>query len=176
MSEASKLLGKKTEMLDIHGKVKYIHAVHLSKYGDWNIVLYPDEKSLEVIRDLQAEGLKNVLKKDEDNQYFIQFRREPEKLMRGKMVAFTPPRVVIVENGVGVPFDGMKVGWGSDVTVRLEVRWVTPPTSTKQVPAARWDSLRVDNLVPYDPDKTLMSADELEKHKSLTAAKEPEPW
>lgn len=164
-------MAKKTEMLDIHGKVKYIHAVSLSKYGDWSIVIYPDEKSLEVIRDLQGQGLKNILKKSEDG-YYVQFRRETQKLIKGQMVAFAAPRVVD-KNG---PMDGHKVGWGSDVTVRLELRWVTPPNSTKQVPAARWDSLRVDNLVEYDPDKTLLSDVDKEKQKSLLNAPEPEPW
>lgn len=162
---------KTTEMVDIHGKVKYIHAVTVSKFGDWTIVLYPDAKSLDYIRELQAEGLKNVLKKDDDG-YFIQFRRETQKLIKGQMVAFAAPRVV----KDGIPFDGHKIGWGSDVTVRLELRWVTPPNSTKQVPATRWDSVRVDNLVPYDPDKTLMSEEEIKKHKELVNAKEPEMW
>jgi hypothetical protein len=164
-------LSKKTEMVDVHGKVKYIHAVTPGKYGDWSVVLYLDEKSLEYIRDLQAQGLKNVLKKDDDG-YFITFRRELSKVIKGQLKAFAAPRVVDKDG----PMDGHKVGWGSDVTVRLEVRWVTPPNQTKQVPACRWDSLRVDNLVPYDPDKTLLSDVDKEAQKALINAPEPEPW
>ncbi len=171
-------MAKRTEMLDVHGKVKYIHAVNVSKYGDWNIVLIPDAASLEIIRDLQAQGLRNVLKKDDDG-YYIQFRRETQKLIKGSMVAFAAPRIV---DRNAVPINGNTVGWGSDVTVRLELRWVTPPNQTKQVPACRWDSLRVNELVPYDPDKTIKDPSEdhkaIEKNKELAKAPAPldNPW
>lgn len=140
-----------TEVLDVQGKVKYIHAVTFNKYDKWAVVIEPTLPSLEKIRDLQAQGLKNVMKKDENNVYYIQFSREPTKLMRGKVVAFAAPTVL---DSSGEIMDGSKVGRGSDVTVRLEVYQHGTPNGGKSK-AARWDSLRVDNLIPWEIDKDM---------------------
>lgn len=155
--------------VDIHGKVKYIHAVQLNKYGSWAVTLYPTEKSLEVCRELQAEGCKNVMKKDDDG-YYIQYKREPQKVMKGKMVAFAAPRVISAD---GKPMDGSVIGWGSDVTARLEVYYHGTP-SGKKAAAARWDSLRVDNLVEWQKEQ--LPPAEMAAHESLVNATEPEPW
>lgn len=160
----------KTELIDLHGKIKYIHAVAFNKYEKWSVTFYPTEESMKVILDLKADGVKNVLKKDDDG-YYIQFSREPTKLMRGKVVAFTAPKVIDRE---GKPFDGNKIGWGSDATIRLEVYQHGTPSGGKSK-AARWDSVRIDNLVPFEVDRDLPPA-EAEAVKSLHKAKEPEPW
>lgn len=139
-----------SELIDVQGKVKYIHAVNFNKYDKWSIVIYPTGPSLEIIRDLQAQGIKNVMKKDDDG-YFIQFSREPTKLIRGKVVAFPAPKVLGPD---GKPMDGLKVGRTSDVTVRLEVYPHGTPNGGK-AKASRWDSVRVDNLVPWEIDKDL---------------------
>lgn len=132
--------------------------------------MYPDTKGLEIIRELQAEGLKNVLKKDEDNQYFISFHRDPTKMMRGKLVSFAQPKVIDNE---GKPMDGNLIGWESDVTCRLEV-YKSAPNSAYRYVGARWDSLRVDNLVPWVKEQ--LGPDEREAHDSLVKAEEPSPW
>jgi len=161
-----------TKIMDVHGKIKYIHAVNLNKYGAWSVTLYPDTASLELIRELQAEGLKNVMKKDDDG-YFMQFKRDPQKLMRGKMVAFTAPKVVDKE---GKPFDGLKIGWGSDATVRLEVYRYGGQNGIARGIGARWDSIKINNLVEFEIDKSDWTTDEKDNIKSLTAVPEPEPW
>lgn len=152
-----------TKMVDVRGKIKYIHAVNLNKYGDWSITIYPDTASLEIIRDYQAKGWKNVMKKDDDG-YFIQFKRSPTKMMRGKVVAFTAPKVVGPDNQ---PMDGSKVGWGSDGIVRLEVYQHGTPSGGKAF-ANRWDSLKVTNLVEFSPDKSDWTDDEKDNIKSLS--------
>jgi len=164
-----------TKMVDVRGKIKYIHAVNLNKYGDWSITIYPDNASLEVIRDYQAKGFKNVMKKDDDG-YFIQFKRPPTKLMRGKVVAFTAPKVLVEKSdGTVEPMDGTKVGWGSDGIVRLEVYQHGTPSGGKAF-ACRWDSLKITNLVEFTPDKSDWSEEEKENIKSLTEVKDQEPW
>lgn len=159
-----------SDMIDVQGKLKYIHAVSFNKYDKWSVVFYPNPASLEVIRDLQAQGVKNVMKKDDDG-YFIQFSREPTKLMRGKVVAFTAPKVIDKE---GKPFDGNKIGRDSDATIRLEVYQHGTPSGGK-AKAARWDSVRIDNLVPWERDRDLPPA-EAEAVKSLTESPAQEPW
>jgi len=136
------------EMVDIHGKIKFIHAVAFNKYEKWSVTITPDQKSFDIVRDLQSQGIKNVIKKDEEtNEYYVSFSREPTKLIRGKVIAFTAPKVIDKD---GQPFDGTKIGRDSDATVRLEVYQHGTPSGGK-AKAARWDSVRIDNLVPYNP-------------------------
>lgn len=160
---------KPTKFVDIHGKIKYIHAASLNKYGQWTVTLYPDEKSLEICRELQAEGCRNVLKKDADG-YYIQYKREPQKVIKGKMIAFAAPRCVDAD---AKPMDGNKIGWGSDCTLRLEVYYHGTP-SGKDAAAARFDSVRVDNLVEWIPEQ--LPPGEREAHNSLVNAPQPEGW
>ena len=155
-----------SEFVDIQGKVKFIHAVNFNKYDKWSITIYPEMKSLERIRELQSEGLKNVIKKDDDG-YYVQFSREPTKLIRGKVVAFPAPKVV---DNKGEPMDGTKIGWNSDVTIRLEVYQHGTPNGGK-AKAARWDSIRVDNHIPWTKDELPM--EEREAHESLVNSPKP---
>lgn len=139
-----------SEVITVRGKVKYVHVVNFDKFGSWSLVLYPDTDSLNIIRDLQAEGIKNVIKKDEENQYFVKFRRDPTKKIKGKIIAYAPPKVVDAE---GLPMDGSKIGWGSDAIVKLDVyTHGTPAGGTAK--AARLEGLKITNLVLYEPDRS----------------------
>ena len=112
-------------------------------WGSWCITLYPESEALEKIRELQAKGLKNVLKKDEEG-WFIKFRRPQSKEIRGRIVPFTPPEIVM-EDGK-TPLQGA-IGNGSDVTVKLEVYPHSTPGGGKAV-AARLYGVMIHNLVP----------------------------
>lgn len=160
-----------TQMVDLHGKVKFVHALNLNKYNRWSVTLYLTEESLKKVREMKAEGLKNEIKRDDGGDY-ISFHRDPTKEMRGKVVSFPAPKVIDKE---GQPMDGSKIGWGSDVMVRLET-YKSGPNSAFKFFGARFDSIRVDNLVEYNPDKQL-SPEEAAAHKSLvSAADEVSPW
>lgn len=127
------------------GKAKWANRLYVPdiEYKKWGLVLYPDPSSLEVIRDLQAQGVKNVLKKDDDG-YYISLGRPTEKVIRGKVVPFSPPVVLGTDgNPTTVP-----IGNGSDVTVKMEVYSHGTPTGGK-AKAMRLQSVRIDNLVPY---------------------------
>jgi len=159
-----------TQLVDVHGKVKYIHAGSLNKYGKWSITLIPDSKSLDYLRDLQSDGLKNVMKKDEDNQYYMAFSREPKKVINGRVVMYDPPKCVDKDNK---PLDPDTIGWGSDVTVRLEVYSHKVPNTQKRAKAARFEGVKVLNLIVYE-NGNRPEWDE-NKEKPLTVI-EPEPW
>jgi hypothetical protein len=154
------------QLIEVQGKVKFIHAVNFNKYDKWSITLYPTPASLEVIRDLQSQGIKNVMKKDDDG-YFIQFSREPTKLIRGKVVAFAAPKIF---DSNGEIMDGSKVGRNSDVTVRLEVYTHGTPNGGKSK-ASRWDSLRVDNLIRWEIDKDMESTEAAAAHSLMNSPK-----
>jgi hypothetical protein len=129
------------------GKAKWVRAVKPDlTYNKWNFVLYPLEKHLEEIRALQAKGVKNVLGKDDDG-WKINISRPTQKIWKGKIIAFAPPVVIDAE---GRPLDGMTVGNGSDVTAKIEVYQHGTP-SGKKATAIRWEALKVDVLVPFEP-------------------------
>lgn len=133
------------------GKAKWVKAVQPdTMYNKWQVVLYPDEPSLVKIRQLQTEGLKNKLRKDDDG-YNMNFSRPVTKENRktGKQMPFSPPLVL---NKDGQPYEGARIGNGSDVMLGLDVYSHTVPGSPKGAKAARWVSIRVDNLVPFDKD------------------------
>lgn len=157
-----------TKFIDVHGKVSWVHAVAFNKFDCWSITLHPDAESLEVLRELQSKGLKNMMKKDDDG-YYMQFRRDPSKLMRGKVVSFKSPRVIDKD---GAPMDGGRIGNGTDATVRLEVYTFKPPAGGHAV-AARWDSLRVLNLIPFEPGRDYPDAISVVEAESLRDAPKP---
>jgi hypothetical protein len=134
------------EFIYLKGKAKWARLQTPDPtYNKYNIVLYPDTESLEKIRELQAGGIKNVVKKDDDG-YNVNFSRPASKLMKGKVVGFTPPEV---RNADNTPFDG-RIGNGSDVTLKIEVYGGKAPTGQSYM-AARLEAIRIDNLIPYQP-------------------------
>jgi len=141
-----------TEYIDVSGKAKWARLVEPdSLYNKWQVVLYPDTKSLEVIRKLQTEGIKNKLRKD-DEGYNMNFGRPTfiENRKSGLRKTLEPPTVKGKDDK---PIDGITVGNGSDVTLGLEVYSHQVPGNRAGAKAARLKSVRVDNLVPYERPK-----------------------
>lgn len=150
MAENKAVKYSKSEYKFIQGKVSWMKNKVTNQWGKYSVQIHPNPESLEIIRDLQAEGLKNQLKKDDDG-YFVNFSRPATKEFRtGKVVTFVPPEVFDMD---GHPFDGA-VGNGSDATVKIEVYMHDTPGGGK-AKAARWVSARIDNLVPYEPGRDL---------------------
>lgn len=128
------------------GKAKWVRAVQPDlTYNKWNFVLYPLEKHLDEIRELQAQGMKNVLGKDDDG-WKINISRPTQKVWKGKVIAFAPPTIVDAE---GRPLDGVTIGNGSDVTAKIE-KYQHGTPSGKKATAIRWEGLRIDTLVPFE--------------------------
>jgi hypothetical protein len=142
----------------VKGKTKWFrHDVPDREYQKWSHVLYPDPDSLEKIRDWQAQGMKNVLKKDEDG-WNISFSRPVSKVYGGNVTTFQPPLVVDAE---GKPLRNVSIGNGSDVTTKLEIYSHKTPGGGKAI-AARWESTRIDNLVPYEGTRDFDEGDALQ--------------
>lgn len=140
----------KSEYIFIQGKVSWLKSKMTNKWNKYSVQIHPNAEGLEIIRGLQAEGLKNNLKKDDDG-YYVNFTRPATKEFRsGKVVTYAPPDVF---DTAGKPFDG-GVGNGSDATLKIEVYQHETPGGGK-AKAARWVSARIDNLVPYEPDRDL---------------------
>lgn len=140
-----------TKLMYFRGKCKWLRADQLNPWGKWAMTLYPDQETLEIVRDLQAQGLKNVIKKDDDGYYFSVSR--PQSInVNNKPVGLAAPLVLDgrhkLEDGGYAPLRA-PVGNGSDVTVEVEVYQHRVPGGTGKGTAMRWKSVRVDNLVPF---------------------------
>jgi len=114
--------------------------------GKWSMVLYLEGEELDKARELQATGIKNTIKKDDDGWY-ITLSRKCSFDMRGKKVGREPPRVFTVEGEKEVPVTVM-VGNGSTGTAKC-ILWGSKNFPGKNL---RWEALRIDNLVPYNQD------------------------
>lgn len=142
----------KTRTEYVQGKLKFVRVVQPDvMYDCWSTKIYPTAESLEKIRMWQGQGMKNVLKMDEEegNAWITTFRCPTKRLRKdGTMWTFEAPQVVDKD---GAPMDGRLIGDGSDGTLKLEVYEHGTPGGGKAI-AARLVGLRVDVLVPFNPD------------------------
>jgi uncharacterized protein YcgL (UPF0745 family) len=139
--------GATSELVDFRGKVRYVQAVNLNKFGKWSIQFYPDNESLEALRKLQAQGIKNVMKIDDDG-YHLQISRPPQvEFQKGVITPLTAPKVRDKDKN---PLDGRTVGDSSDCIVTCEVYTHRVPNTDKRAKAMRFYGLTVLELVPRE--------------------------
>jgi hypothetical protein len=140
---------KKTRFEYVQGKLSWVRVVKPDNtYSCWMATIHPTAESLDKIRDWQSEGMKNVLKKDDDG-YFTKFRCPVSRQRKdGTVWAFTAPTVI---NKDGQPMDGSVIGNGSDGTLKLEVYEHPTPGGGKAI-AARLVGVKVESLVPFNPE------------------------
>ena len=138
-----------TEYVFIQGKISWLKNTVPDEWGKWKVTIHPNAESLEKIRELQTEGIKNVLKKDDDG-YYTTFSRPTQKMIKGKVIGFAPPEVLQADGKT--PLTGILVGNGSDGTVKLEVYSHGTPGGGK-AKAARLLSIKVDNLIPFEMNR-----------------------
>lgn len=135
-----------TEYVFITGKLSWIKTTIPDEWGKWKVTIRPNNEGLEKIRELQGQGIKNVLKKDEDG-YYTTFSRPTQKMIKGKVIGLAPPEILQADGKT--PLTGVLVGNGSDGTVKLEVYSHGTPGGGK-AKAARLLSIKVDNLIPFE--------------------------
>jgi hypothetical protein len=147
----------RSEYVYLKGKAKWFRHTRPDEWGNWKHDIYLDDASVDLIRELQltkggVSGIKNVLKKDEDG-YYMSLRRPTQKIMKGKVVGFQPPEVLdgatTLPDGSNPPLRDTTVGNGSDITTKCMV-YQHPTPGGGQARAMRWESTRIDNLVPYE--------------------------
>jgi len=135
-----------TEYVFVKGKLSWVKTTVPNEWGKWTCTIHPNEESLNKIRDLQAEGVKNVLKKDDDG-YYVTFSRPTQKMIKGKVIGLAPPEVLQADGKT--PLTGQLVGNGSDGVVKVEVYSHSTPGGGK-AKAARLLSIKIDNLIPFE--------------------------
>ena len=135
-----------SELVDFTGKIYWVQAVDLNKFGKWSVQFYPESQSLEKIRDLQGrKGLRNLLKRN-DNGDYLQISRPPQiEFSKGVFTPVTPPKIRDKDKN---PFDGRIIGDGSDAIVTCEQYEFKIPNSERRAVALRLYGLTVLDLVP----------------------------
>lgn len=136
----------------IKGKLSWVRPDKPDPWGNYKATIHPDNEGLEKIRELCAEGLKNRIGKDDDG-YFVTFRRPTQKMMKGKVVAFTPVELLDgtqpkLADGSYPPLRDVAVGNGSDGVIKLQI-YEHPTPSGGKAKAARLEAIRIDTLIPF---------------------------
>jgi hypothetical protein len=131
-------------LIDLKGKVTWVQVGNLNRFGKWSLNFYPDETSLNRFRELQLDGLRNQLKKD-DTGLFFQISRPPEiEFSKGVK---TPVSPVKVRDKDKQPLEEA-IGDGSDVVVTCELYSFRVPNTEKRAVALRLYGITVETLVP----------------------------
>lgn len=76
---------------------------------NWSTTIHPTRESLDEIRDMQAEGIKNVVKKgSEPGDYYVKFSRKTARINKaGKVLeSFQAPKVYLPDGSL---FDNKKM-------------------------------------------------------------------
>lgn len=150
-------MGQNSTPLKLTGKLMWCRLVDLNKYGKWSLDLYPDNESLEKLRELQADGVKNVIKKDDDG-YHVQISRPAQiEFQKGVVQSVTPPRIRDKDK-LPLPAN-VRIGNGSDGEVTVEVYTHRVPNSEKRAKAMRLYAVDVFNLVPFELTEEAQSED-----------------
>jgi hypothetical protein len=121
--------------------------------GKWSVQMYIEGLELEKVRMWQAEGIKNSVKHDNDGWYITLSRKCSLTTRDGKVRGLEPPFVFTMEGENKIPVTTL-VGNGSTGVAKCHL-WRFNPEPHIKGTAVRWESLRVDNLIPYDPDKDM---------------------
>lgn len=137
------------------------------EFQKWHVTLHFIPESLDTFRGLK---LKTHLKKDDDG-YYAKLSRPSRKVTKGgKEIVFSPPKIFDKD---GLPMDnGTRIGNGSDITVKCELYQYSPPGGKNKENAIRLESVRVDNLIPYNPDKDY-TKEEAKAAEGLTSQPAP---
>lgn len=138
---------RQEEEVYIRGTVKWCKHLapdfQFDPVGKWSVVIYLVGEELEKARELQAQGIKNTIKKDDDGWYMT-LSRKCSYQVRGQHVGREPPKVFQSIDGINIPCTS-PIGNGSSGTAKC-ILWSSPNFPGKNL---RWEELRVDNLIPY---------------------------
>lgn len=115
--------------------------------GKWHIKLHPTPESLE---EMKALNTRNRIMMDDDGKYFnlSRPRKKVINLKSGgkKEIIFDAP-IVFDKDGHSLS-ESARIGNGSDITVKCELYSFNH--QGKKQNAVRLESVRIDNLVPYE--------------------------
>jgi hypothetical protein len=132
-----------TKEIYLTGKIKWAKGLAEmdEKFKSYSCAFYPTEKSL---IDYKQLDLKTKFRMDDDGESFS-LRRPDSKIFNDEVKKFGPPEVFMEINGVKTVVDPLKLGNGSDVTVKIAVY------DTGYGKGSRLEAIRVDNYIEFIP-------------------------
>lgn len=134
----------------LKGKSRWAHVTTPNKYGKWAVDLCLDNDSVSKVLQWKKDGIQNVISKDDDGYWVTISRPTTYKTRTGETVGMSPPSVL---NSDGTVFTGTRIGNGSDLTVKVELRSFKVPVSGNPGMSMRLAGVRVDNLNPTYVDE-----------------------
>lgn len=149
--------GRNSKDVFLRGKCKFFKLLGRGdmEYQCWGTVLYLTQESYATFLELRkgdetTDGIMNEIKLDDEGHY-VNLRRPWTRKFKGTETMLAPPVVVNKDN---MPWNSdTAIGNGSDVTVKCEYYTFKPPFKAKRGSAIRLISARVEELVPYEPQR-----------------------
>lgn len=138
--------------ITLEGELSWTRVVNPEEYEgkkSWSTCITLDPIGVNTVMELKAEGVKNVLKKNDKNQWYVKFSR-PVEIKKGDKVVKTL-NAPVVTDASGTVIDGMTIGNGTKGEVTLDV-YTHPVKGGGQSKAARLESIKVTELVVYNPN------------------------
>jgi hypothetical protein len=136
----------------IKGELIWIKTIDPEEFEgkrNWSVIVYPDKESLDVVREMQADGIKNKVKKDEKG-WFVKFSRPTQRVNKeGKVIRVFSPPVVTDESGNVI--DGL-IANGAIGTVRVDLYEHKVKGGTSH--AARLEGIKLHDYKPYGEAST----------------------
>lgn len=178
----------KTKFKKFVGRIAWAHLYSPDDFRgqeSWKISFYPDA---DVEAQMKAAGLQNKFKDDDGGKSgvagkFVTLRRPVKKEFNGEETFFSPPEILDKNNKTLVSYkddgDGdydrigepVLIGNGSTVEVTLEIY------QTKRFGAgSRLRSVRIIDLIEYDPDSQEEVEPEVEEEKPAEKSKKKVSW
>jgi hypothetical protein len=131
----------------LKGKSGWTHVFQPGKFGKWTISLNLDNESLTKVLAWKKEGIKNELTKDDDG-YWVTISRPTfyEDKLKNR-IAVVPPIIVDADNK---QMAETRIGRGSDVEVKVELRDFTAPITKIKAKSMRLVGVKIHNLVTFE--------------------------
>lgn len=138
-----------TKTIYLTGTCKWAQLIEPDgKFKKWGLDLYPDDASWTVYHN---SGLELKEREDEDGGKFIKVGRPQMKIVKGEMVEFEGPELLMAD---GTKLGTRLVGNGSDVTCKVVVY------DTVKGKGHRLEAVRVNTLKEYIKPEVDLSNEE----------------
>lgn len=133
-------------LIELEGELSWVKAVTPDEYEgkrNWSACTTLNPDALQMIMELKAEGVKNVLKKDDQNRWYIKVSRRDGIYKGDKMTkVLNPPVVTDAEGNI---IDGDTVGNGSKGILKIDV-YEHPVKGGTKAKAMRLESIKITEL------------------------------
>lgn len=130
-----------TQTYYFSGTANWCKYKKIDEYGKFTVDVTLDDASQDLYK---KSGIRVQVKENKDGDEYVKFSRKPDLEVKGETIDIGPPKIYRVKGDELVEFTD-NVGNGSKVTVKVTAY------DTKAGKGHRWESLRIDELVEFNP-------------------------